>query len=288
MSRYFKFSLLVVVLASVVYLAGLNQASASSLLYDRGLPIYNTGLSAPSNLNDINFPDHAINPNRSNGAPFPPNQPYSLEPTSYQVSGDTFSLGSPGQTYHIDKVSVWMIFGGAGSQYGQTNPHTPTINMALWVGDAHGVEKVETAYTATRVWYSDSSNFQSGIDGVWRQIWQIDFAATSANRIQGGQTQEFFLDGLYQSGTGQWQVPALHVENSSLSNNLADGADGHYLLLQLTNGVAGEVTQYGSIGNLDANVQIYGTQVVPLPGTLLLLGSGLLGLAGLGRKFRKG
>ncbi len=289
MSKHFKFSLLIVVLASVVSLAGLDQASASSLLYDRGLPIWNGNTPPTSNLNG--YPQDWTY--RSNGAPFPPDQPYANPPytdppTSYQVSGDTFSLGSPGQTYHIDLLRVWIIFGGAAGQYDQTNPHKPAINMALWAGDAHGMEKVETAYTATRVWYSsDSSNFESGIDGAWRQIWQIDFAATSDNRIPGGQTQEFFLDGLFKNSLQGWQVPSLHVENSSLSNNLADGADGHYLLLQLNDGVAGAVTHYGGTGHLDANVQIYGEQVVPLPSTLLLLGSGLLGLAGVGRRFRK-
>lgn len=283
MSRHFKLIFLMVALVSAASFGGLNQASASSLLYDRGLPIWNGNTGATSNLNG--YPPNWTY--RSNGAPFPPGLPSSTMPQPYQVSGDTFILGSPGQTYHIDLLRVWMIWGGAAGQYDQTNPQTPTINMALWVGDAHGVQRVETAYTPTRVWYSDGSNFESGNNGAWHQIWQIDFAATGDNRIQGGQTNQFFLDGLYQSGAGQWQVPALHVENSSLSNNRADGADGSYLLLQLTNGAPDGVTSYGGLGNLDANVQIYGSQVVPLPSTLLLLGSGLLGLAGLGRKFRK-
>lgn len=283
MSKYFKLIFLMVALVSAASFWGLNQASASSLLFDRGLPIWNGNTPPASNLNGYN----PVPASRSNFAPLRPGEPYTTEPTSYQVSGDTFSLGSPGQTYHIDLLRVWMLFGAAASQYDHTNPYPPTINMTLWAGDAYGVEAVEHAYTATRVWYSDGSNFQRTADGAWRQIWEIDFAATSDNRIPGGQTQEFFLDGMFLAPTG-WQAPSLLVENSSLSNNRADGADGHYLLLQLTNGVAGAVTSYGDPDHLDANVQIYGTQVVPLPSTLLLLGSGLLGLAGVGRRFRKG
>jgi len=56
--------------------------------------------------------------------------------------------------------------------------------------------------------------------------------------------------------------------------------------------VPGTVTEVDSVGfagwshGADANVQVY-AHPVPLPSTLLLLGSGLLGLAGVGRKFKR-
>ena len=62
---------------------------------------------------------------------------------------------------------------------------------------------------------------------------------------------------------------------------MQQGADNLFLWLNLTNGVPGSVTSWDSNvpgfwdTSSDANVQIYGT---PLPGTLLLLGSGLAGL----------
>lgn len=287
MTNWLKFMIVLVSLVCLLGAAHVPSAHANELLLDRGLPIWN-GITGPqSNLNGYP-PNYTY---RSNSNQTPPGQPYSppLRPTN-QVSGDEFTLGSPGQTYHIDMVRLWIIYGPAeGGQYGTSTSITPTFPMTLWAGDTSGLQPVVTTYSATRVWYADGENFQRLNEGTWRQIWQIDFTATDNNRIQGGQTQRFFLDGMFQNTDGNWMAPNLCVENASLSNNRHDGTDGHYLWLTLNNGVPGAVTStFGSTpAPFDANIQIYGSQVVPLPSTMLLLGSGLLGLAVLGRKFRK-
>jgi hypothetical protein len=287
MANRLKFMIVLVSLGCLLGAAHVPSVHADELLLDRGLPIWNGNTGTTSNLNGYN-PSAPPPASRSNNAPYPPpGSAYSTQPTIYPVSGDDFTLGSAGQTYHIDTVRLWIIYGVAASQYDTSNSTAPTFNMTLWAGDTSGVQPVVNTYSATRVWYSDGENFQRAVGGAWRQIWQIDFTATDNNRIPGGQPQRFFLDGMFQNADQTWQAPSLHVEDALLSNNPADGADGHYLWLTLNNGSPGDIisTTGSPLGfglpakPFDANIQIYGSQV-PLPSTMMLLGSGLLSLAG--------
>ena len=106
-------------------------------------------------------------------------------------------------------------------------------------------------------------------------MYRVDF--TVDMNITGGQKYNFFLDGLYPPGP---YTPFLHASNAALSGSTQQGADGLMLYLDKTTGL---VTIWDSYGNgwdksSDFNVQVQGSQV-PLPGTVLLLGSGLAGLA---------
>ncbi len=132
-----------------------------------------------------------------------------------------------------------------------------------------------------------NANFQRPSDGFYRQTWQLDF--TINQDVDGGQTYQVFLDGLFKSSyDDKYHSPSLHTSNAALSNTTQAGADNSFLSLAMTWDGSKYVpgTPTVETGNFDGNIQLYGSQV-PLPSTLLLLGSGLLGLAGVGRRFRK-
>jgi hypothetical protein len=222
-------------------------------LFDRGLPIYNASLASPSNLNGTS------NANRSN---FTYSQQYSATPpTTYTIAGDDVMLGSAGQTYQINTVRVWMIYGAPSSQYDRTFASAPNVALKLWAGPAGGsIQPLPVTPTLTRVWYSDGSNYQRTSDGAWRRIWQIDFQVNL--KLKGGQKYQFFLDGpFYSSSSGVWQSPSLCVDKAALSNNpRQDGANGQYLVLTLADGVPSGAPSVTS--GYDVNIQLLGDSVV--------------------------
>jgi hypothetical protein len=222
-------------------------------LFDRGLPIYNTSLPAPSNLTGTS------NANRSN---FTYSQGYTATPpTTYQIAGDDVMLGTAGKNYQINTVRVWMVYGQPSSQDDHTFASAPNVALKLWAGPEGGsIQPLPVTPTLTRVWYSDGSNYQRISDGIWRRIWQIDFPVNL--KLKGGQKYQFFLDGpFYSSSSGTWQSPSLCTDKAELSNNpRQDGADGKYLKLTLTDGVPDGAPSVTS--GYDANIQLLGDIVV--------------------------
>jgi hypothetical protein len=220
--------------------------------FDRGLPIYDTSLPSPSNLNGTS------NSNRSN---YSYSQQYgATQPTTYQIAGDDVMLGSAGKTYQINTVRVWMIYGAPASQYDRTFASAPNVALKLWAGPEGGsLQPLPVTPTLTRVWYSDGSNYQRS-DGAWRRIWQIDFPVNL--KLKGGQKYQFFLDGpFYSSLSGTWQSPTLCTYKAALSNNpRQDGANGQYLVLTLADGVPSGAPSVNS--GYDANIQLLGDSVV--------------------------
>lgn len=272
-----RFRIMLAVLVCLTVFLSLNQARAD-LLFDRGLPVYN---ATTPNLNII------AGAKRSNSAAGWTGTGDS--PSSYTIYGDDFVIGAAGTTYHIDTARVWTVFG----HLEETVPPTyPFVSMKLWGAEAGGTpDVVFTSYTATRFYYSgatgNNANFQRGSDGTYFQIWQLDF--TINQDVDGGQTYQVFLDGLFKSSyDDKYHSPSLHLSNAALSNTTQAGADNSFLSLAMTwdgsKYVPGMPVQTGLAP--DGNIQLYGS-AVPLPSTLLLLGSGLLGLAGVGRRFRK-
>ncbi len=251
---YRRLRLIPLIAAAVTLLMWVQAAGAAALLFNRGMPIYNNNLSPPSNLNGT------TNSNRSN---FSSSNTYSSQPTTYQVTGDDFSIGKTGQKFQINTVRVWMIYGVPSGQY-DTNPLTPpTFALTLWVGPAGGtIQPLAAAPVLTRIWYSDGENYQRTADGAWRGVWQLDFPVNL--NIAGGQKYQFFLDGMFHNASGVWQSPSLCLAKESLSNNPhQDGADNQYLALTLANGTPTGSPSY--VTPFDANVQIFGSvNVAPL------------------------
>jgi hypothetical protein len=234
------------------------------LLFDRGLPV--------SNLNN------AAEEDRSNwravwwysGSTVPPNHS--------TIYGDDFVIPGSGP-YVIETVRVWRVYGVG----------TETISlpdMTLWgcqAGDTPVV--VSTDYSYIEVSYSNGEAFQSP-DGSWWRIWQVDFTVNQV--VEGDTKYQFFLDGLFYSPLFQnYRTPSLHLSKEALSNAPQEGADDYFLSLNLTKvgdtWIPGTISShygfYDFTNGADGNVQVYG-RVVPLPSSLVLLGFGLLGLAG--------
>jgi hypothetical protein len=235
-------------------------SNASSILFERGLPVFNYNLASPSNLNGTS------NPNRSN---FSQSFQYTAtQPTTYQIAGDDFTLGNSGQTYQVDKIRVWMIYGVASSQYDAVTLPAPPVPLKLWLGQEGGpIQALTATPTLTRVWYSDGSNYQRTSDGNWRGIWQVDFPVNL--KIRGGRKYQYFLDGLFKNVSGLYQSPSLCTAKAALSNNPQDGTNDQCLALTLVNGTPSGVPN--TVSGIDANVQIFGKRLKPSPGPAINL-----------------
>jgi hypothetical protein len=228
------------------------------VLFQRGLPFYNFSLSPPSNLNGTS------NSNRSN---FAYSSIYTTtKPTTYQIGGDDFSIGSTGQTYQINQIRVWMVYGVASSQY-DTSPLTaPSFPIKLWLGPEGGpIQALAAIPTLTRIWYSNGANYQRVSDGDWRAIWQVDFPVNL--KIRGGQKYQFFLNGLYQNVSGNWQSPSLSTVNAALSNNYQDSPNNQYLALTMVDGTSSGTPSV--VSGLDANIQILGNSIAKPASSLM-------------------
>jgi hypothetical protein len=240
-----------------VFMSPINQAAADSLLFDRGLPT--------SNLND------AAEASRSNVAWA------DWEPTAttfpYYLPGDDFKIVTSG-LYNIDKITVWST--------DNTGP------LSLYGGQAGGtISKIGTNPKVTSVKYANNTTYQTS-SGTFINLYQVDFSLSW--NITGGQTYQFFLDGPYKTDpTGGYDNSFLHASNKDKSGSRQDGANNSTLWLEMDDhswpkGIPNTVSildlkPYWDKSS-DFNIRVYGTPVccVPLPGTLLLLGSGLAGL----------
>ena len=266
--KMYKYLAMVVVLLVVV---SVGQASADLLLFDRGLPTANLNDAAGANRSNVSWADGAYSTNA---------------PSSYWLPGDDFTLGGSG-SYQVDTIRVWS---------------TDSTGLSLWLGQAGGtIVQLSTIPVVTPVTYANGQGYQAS-SGNFLPIYQLDF---HINQTLNAGTYQFFLDGPWKlwdsTDPSSGYVNAfLHSSNAALSGSTQQGADGQ--LLWLGFGVyAGQVATWdSSIGNpamgptggpgwdksSDANVQVYGAPV-PIPGALWLLGSGLVGLAGLRRRSKR-
>jgi hypothetical protein len=262
-----RFGICLILAIALSFLLGLGQAQASLLLFNRQLPIYN---DAQPNLNN------SAGDYRCNNRLY---QDLGTEyPTEYMIPGDDFTIGQPGQMYHIDTIRIWAT---------EALPWTidDVTQGQVWVGPADGsmtsLMPVSTTYTWIPVKYSNNAYYQT-VEGGWRQLIQVDIAVDL--NIEGGQKYWFFVDGIFYSPINKHYYTAnLHASNAALSNATEEGADNIFHWLTLSDGSAILITDQTSIlpsglGG-DGNVQIFG-EPVPLPSTLLFLGSGLLSLLG--------
>jgi hypothetical protein len=238
--------------------------ASADLLVDRGLPTSNLNNSAGSSRSNVAWADwETTNP-----------------PSEYWLPGDDVVLTDPG-TYHIDTIRVWSIKNDTG--------------FSLLAGSDVNHASIFSTYTSTKVTYTDASDYQ-GSSGTPLQIYQLDFAINET--VTSGKYY-FFLDGPWiDNRDGGFVNPFLHASNAALSGSTQDGSDDYFQWLHIKNGAIVGIESWLSTGggttgwgagwdkNSDANVQVYGARV-PEPATMLLLSSGLIGLAGFRRKFKK-
>jgi hypothetical protein len=284
-----KISLVLAVLAAFVPMLGSSPASAD-LLFGLDLPTTN-----------INGAPLSSYPDRSNLTPSYP--VYSTKPATYLIEGDSFLIGSLGEKYVIEKASLYVAYGlrnttgAALTQYDQTPISLALFpQLGLWGGPAGNIQHLAATdlpsyfpYSLTRVWYNDGvnplQNWQRG-DGTWSGVWRIDFtpAPGLTLMIKGGEKYYCFLDGLFQNGAGNWQAPSVLGAKPATGGITPVGTLQDPMLFFNT-GTQAISNAFTPVVEVYANGAIYG-HLTPLPGTLLLLGAGLLGLLA-GRKFKK-
>jgi hypothetical protein len=242
-------------LAAVALAAGVSPlalaipANASQTpAVDRGLPTANLNNAAGSDRSNVAW---------SNGNDY--------------ISGDTFSVGSAGQTWVVSGIRTWNI-GELGVAFGDQ-----FSNDTLYLGTG-AVSPVETGTVApgsdadsnpnithTAVTYADGSNYQ-GSSGDYLQIWQNDFTHLDYV-VSGGQTQFFAVDGTVIGPIGYWFN---HASNAALSGSPQQGADNLWVAWSKSdlstpnycNSAGGTgVCDGGWDKSSDINVQVFASQV---------------------------
>jgi hypothetical protein len=246
---------LVVFLMVVGLVIGGSGLASADLLIDRGLPTSNLNNAAGSSRSNVAWADWEN----------------SNTPTEYWVNGDDVVLTNPG-AYHIDTVRVWT---------------TSSTGLSLLAGSSLSNAGTFSSYTSTPVTYSNGSDYQGNTNTY--QLYQLDFAINED--VTSGKYY-FFLDGPWVSYySGGYTNAFIHASNAALSGSPQQGADDVIQQLHIINGsVVGVDPWISTSGGAwdktsDANVQVFGTQV-PEPATMLLLGLGLVGIAGIRRKMR--
>ena len=245
----------------VIVFVTITAASASSLLFDRGLPTQNLNDSAGADRSNIAWADSSS----------------TSGPTSYYLYGDDFKIGTSG-TYNIDRVTIWTVYFNSG--------------LKLYGGTTNGtITELSSSYTSQSVFYPTTNEGYQATSGAYETLYQIDF--TTNWNVTGGQEYQFFLYGVpsYYEPYNKYMVPFLHASNKDLSGSPQEYANNLILRMSIDNGVVGSISSLDTNGfpwdkSSDCNIQLYGSPV-PLPGAIWLLGSGLLGLGGW-RRFRKG
>jgi hypothetical protein len=252
------------VVACVVVVALVSTTTQAGVLFDRGLPNANV---------------NAADASRSNVT-------WAI-PDDTGFTGDDFTIGTVGQQYRIDSITVW------GAQY---NPLSTDINnISLYVGKAGPalsvpltrlatpMQRLSTGsvtgntdsnpnITHTYVNYPDGTAYYVGNGGTRYSICQTTFSGLNL-LVDGGVKYDFGVEG----DSYRWWNLASNAASSGTVRQ--DGADGLYLVFD--NSDLGQVTVWDSatVGpdaspagwdkSSDINVMVTG-EAVPEPATIII------------------
>jgi hypothetical protein len=214
-------------IAAFIIFFNLNEqnivlADSSSLVFDRGLPTANLNLNADGDpTNDIN---------RSNDSLF--------SRVSDNIIGDDFTIGSPGETWIIDKIQVWSHLGGDPIVGTPNSLGDEFINLKLYGGKASDLltERLGGNFTSgdvldnpniilKRVKYNNGQDFYQTYGSMWLPLYEIDFQNLNW-QVEGGVKYHFGVNGIGRIGEdgGHWSWVS-HASNKDLSGFRQDGAD---------------------------------------------------------------
>ena len=243
-------------------------AAQADLLFDRGLPSANLNNGAGSSRSNVTWQSEEAN----------------------QFTGDDFVIGTAGQSYVIDSITVW------GAQY---NPLQLDVNnIWLYVGKAGdslallstgsvtGNTNSNTKITHKFVTYADGqTDYYVGNGGTAYSICETTFSGMNL-LVDGGVKYDFGVKG------DNWLWWS-HASNAGLSGTTQSGADGLYkdfiTSTDLSNATFLRTEDSNGNGwdkSSDINVQITGN-AVPEPMSIMLGIMGLGSVAGFKRLRRK-
>ena len=258
-------------LFAAVLLAALGgSAFAAPVVFDRGLPT--------TNLND------AAGANRSNVA-------WGFDEASPAFyAGDDFTLGAG--MYRIDTVRTWAVIGPISDTSGSLIADRFS-SISLYGGNGASLNQLMSGNTVgnatdnanisiTKVQYAGGQDYESF--GNLLNLYEVTFS--NLNWIVDGSVKQYFsVAGVDNPSDATFRPWFMSASNAALGGSQADGADNQYAAF-VQNGITLDFDSFiDSNGNgwdksSDINVQIEAELLaVPEPGSLLLLGAGLAGLA---------
>ena len=255
-----KFICFLMVAVMVVASSGIASAT---LLFDRGLPDINLNNVAGSERSNVVWAGES----------------------DTGFTGDDFIIGTVGQSYAINSLTVW------GAQYDPLSSDIDNIWLYLGkagdslalksTGSVDGNTNSNPNISHSYVNYPGTASDYQVKSGGYFPIAQTTFSGLNYI-VNGGVKYNFGVRG---DNWLWWN----HASNAALSGTTQDGADGKYLEFDTAD--LSSVLVLDSYGNAwdkssDINVRIDGSPV-PEPGTILLLGLGLAGIAGFRKKFKK-
>ena len=176
--------------------------------FDRGLPT--------TNLNG----DIGTNPDRSN---------ITWSMGNDWMTGDSFAVGSAGQTWVVTGIRTWNISKtpAFGDQFSDDALYLGTDGDIALVASGAIASGSNTDsnpnITHTAVTYADGEGYQAAT-GFTRQLWQNDVTGLDYV-VTGGQPVDFAVDGTALGG--YWWFN--HGSNAALSGSTQQGADDRYL-----------------------------------------------------------
>lgn len=248
----------------VMFIGMSGMVFSQSLVFDRGLPTHNLNNAAGSSRSNVAWAFGALG-------------------TNDWVSGDDFSIGSPGEKWLITKLRGWSIQGTPGvtalgdrfqsvTLYGgeMDAAHLPLIGNnftqgmpfeALISGELELGSNVNSNpdISHTAVQYEGGIDYQ-GSSTSFIQLWQHDFNLSWV--VDGGQQYVFAADGILQTGVSYLWFN--HASNASFSGSPQDGSDGLVLVwphLDLTWMYVFDSNGNGWDKSSDLNVQIFAKQI---------------------------